>query len=150
MKVRQISTTVEIDDLERAITASAETTTDALRRLLKAGSGIHFLAQLKFEKAGRACVVRLRRALDRAAEACDAAVMLDAHNVDAQVFRGLVLHALGRSVEARACYEGALQLDPQCAHAHVFLAESLLLGGDVAQGWSEVAASQPLVAPRDG
>jgi hypothetical protein len=53
MKVHQISTTVEIDDLERAITASAEATSDALCKLLKVGSGIHFLAQLKFEKAGR-------------------------------------------------------------------------------------------------
>jgi len=52
MKVREISNTAEIDDLERAIVASADATADALRMLVATMNGIEVLAQLKFHKAG--------------------------------------------------------------------------------------------------
>lgn len=53
MKVRQISTPDEIDVLERLIIASAEATANALRATMAGTSGMEFLAQLKFERAGR-------------------------------------------------------------------------------------------------
>jgi hypothetical protein len=53
MKVREISTTAEIEDLERAIVSSAEATSNAVRRMLAEATGIQFLAQLKFQKTGR-------------------------------------------------------------------------------------------------
>jgi hypothetical protein len=42
---------------------------------------------------------------------------------------------LGRFAEARADYRSALQLRPDFAEAHVALAESLLLTGEMAEGW---------------
>src|SRR3954447_17751224 len=53
MKVREINTSAEIDDLEEAIVSSAETTANAIRSMLAAASGIQVLAQLKFQQAGR-------------------------------------------------------------------------------------------------
>jgi hypothetical protein len=51
MKVREISTTVEIDDLEDAIVSSADTTANAVRSMLAGARGIQVLAQLKFQQA---------------------------------------------------------------------------------------------------
>jgi len=46
MKVREISTTAEIDDLERAIVSSAEATANAVRTMLTGATGIQLLAQV--------------------------------------------------------------------------------------------------------
>lgn len=53
MKVREISSPAEIDDLERTIVSSAEATAGALRSMLVGATGIELLAHLKFQEAGR-------------------------------------------------------------------------------------------------
>jgi hypothetical protein len=53
MKVREIANLAELDDLEKAIVSSAEETANAIRGLLARTTGVHVLASLKFQKAGR-------------------------------------------------------------------------------------------------
>jgi len=52
MKVREIASLAEIEELETAIVSSAEVTANALRGRLKCGTGVQLLATLKFQKAG--------------------------------------------------------------------------------------------------
>jgi len=50
---------------------------------------------------------------------------------------GTTLRTLNRLDEAIAAYRKAIPLDPNCPETHYFLAESLLMKGDFAEGWSE-------------
>lgn len=52
MKVREIASLAEIDELETAIVSSAEATANTLRGLLERATAVQLLATLKFQKAG--------------------------------------------------------------------------------------------------
>ena len=107
MKVRAISSTAEIDDLERAIVASADSTVGDLRTLFAATNGIEFLAQLKFRKAGRdplsARPLNLIEQVNQTftyLASCDALRYLIAHHADRVPF---VIHlgtAAGPDIES--------------------------------------------------
>ena len=54
--------------------------------------------------------------------------------------RGIALTGLGRYEEARASYERALELNPECAESHLNHSLLLLLHGDLERGWAEYRA----------
>lgn len=107
MKVREISNTAEIDDLERAIVASADPTAGALRTLLATANGIEFLAQLKFYKAGRdplsARPLNLIEQVNQTftyLASCDALRYLLAHHADRAPFAIHLGTAAGADIES--------------------------------------------------
>lgn len=77
---------------------------------------------------------------DRPAEALihlDTAIALRPEASDALTNRGVALTALGRTDEAIASYRAALALRPDWAETHYDLAWTLLLDGDLDEGWAE-------------
>jgi hypothetical protein len=107
MKVREINSTAEIDELERSIVASAEATAHALRAALIGTTGIQFLAQLKFEKAGRDPISdRALNVIEQVNQtftylaSCDALRHLIAHHADRAPFVVHLGTAAGPDIES--------------------------------------------------
>ncbi|HYH10217.1 MAG TPA: hypothetical protein VEK11_24425 [Thermoanaerobaculia bacterium] len=107
MKVREINSTAEIDELERSIVASAEATAHALRAALIGTTGIQFLAQLKFEKAGRDPISdRALNVIEQVNQtftylaSCDALRYLIAHHADRAPFVVHLGTAAGPDIES--------------------------------------------------
>jgi len=78
--------------------------------------------------------------LDRGQEAIAAyrqALAIRPGYAEAYVNLGCIHAKAGRLDDAQAFYRHALTLAPQLAEAHTNLADSLLLGGDYAAGWTE-------------
>jgi hypothetical protein len=112
MKVREINTTAEIDDLEDAIVSSAEATASALHIMSAAATGIQLLAQLKFQKVGRDPISeRPLNFIEQVNQtftylaSCDALRYLFAHHPDRVPFIVHLGTAGGPDIESR---DGAL------------------------------------------
>jgi Flp pilus assembly protein TadD len=65
------------------------------------------------------------------------AIGLNASNADAHYNLGVLLYEIGREAEATGCFRRALELVPQSAVYRTHLAQALLAGGRLEEGWRE-------------
>ena len=134
---------------DRAIAAQANPETEFNRALLLldlrrpadaligfdralAGAPNHVGAQI-----GRGNALERLNRLPEAVAAYNRACIIQPQSVEAHHNLGCALHSSGRIDDARAQFHAALQLNPNFAETHLVLAESHLLTGDFAAGWSE-------------
>ncbi len=75
--------------------------------------------------------------LDLALAALDQAIVLSPERAECHTNRGAVLERLGLHEAAAAAHRRAIQLIPSFAEAHFNLATSLLVRGQLAEGWRE-------------
>lgn len=87
--------------------------------------------------SNRGSVLSELNRLDAALASYDRAIALQANNAGAHLNRGNLLRRLMRFEEAVASYDRAIGLRPELANAHGFKAITLLLIGQLEQGWIE-------------
>jgi len=80
---------------------------------------------------------REQEKLDQALTALDEAIALEPGRAECHTNRGAVLERLGLFEAAAASHRRAIQLNPSFAEAHFNLATSLLVQGQLAEGWRE-------------
>lgn len=85
----------------------------------------------------RGCVLQARQDLNAALVAYDQALALDPNFAAAHSNRGAALAAMNRCDEALASLDRAIGLKPDYAEAHFCKAVTLLLQGDLPEGWME-------------